>query len=83
MGMADGDGERVGGVGAFEIGLWQQDFDHHLDLQNLLHLTSKAMHLDKTHKVYLLLQLYLLVYILSKLLIKQLLMHLNQVRKHW
>ena len=33
MGVADGDGERVGGVGAAEIGLRQQGPHHELDLR--------------------------------------------------
>src|SRR3954451_3094984 len=32
MGVGDGDRQRVGGVGRFRLGLWQQDFQHHGDL---------------------------------------------------
>ena len=33
MGVADGDGQRVGGIGALEIGLRQQGLHHELDLR--------------------------------------------------
>jgi hypothetical protein len=52
MGVADGDGERVGGIVAFELGLGHQDFQHHVYL--LLFAVADADHglLDGVRRIF-------------------------------